>query len=76
MFENCYASPSPFYYFRWSNKKVMTKERRRGSYITTLSLDAKAALEGSHAITLDHFCGFKIDSITLQLRHEEGDTDL
>lgn len=54
----------------------MTKERRRGSYITTLSLDAKAALEGSHAITLDHFCGFKIDSITLQLRHEEGDTDL
>ncbi|XP_009887466.1 PREDICTED: SRR1-like protein [Charadrius vociferus] len=35
----------------------------------------KATLKGPRVIKADHFSGFKIDSPTLQLRHEEEDTD-
>ena len=57
-------------------KRLLQMKRDTVHYLITPSLDMKAALKGSHTMKLDHFCGFKIDSVTLQLRHEEGDTDL
>lgn len=54
---------------------LITNKEKRGSYPITPSSDMKTALKGSHTIKFDHFCRFEIDSTTLQLRHEEGDTD-
>lgn len=64
------TSPSPFYFFRRATKDYW---KWRDTILCTItpSLHPKAAPKRSLMTKFDHFCEFKIGSITPPLRHVE-----
>lgn len=74
VFGNCYPSPSPFYYFRKSSKRLLQMERHCSCTIAP-SLHPKAAPKRPPTTKFDQFCEFKIGAVTPPLRHVERYVD-